>query len=363
MSKKKRKKNHQAQNPAPIVNNNAPEKVEVAEEVVPAQVTEEPVNEAPEESKVEETEALQEEVKAEKSNAEVEPEEASEEKPENKPEEKSEEKKAPKKKRKNDPLIEITKIKVISEETKSEIKKAIDEALDEEVEDITPLENAPVQTAGKISLRQVSSAIFGFFVLMFAVFGIISTVSRVTDYVQSLNDDSVLVEAFTELAAPLAATDASVFENVTAVSEDVLITAACWDIIFDPSESYTAVDGNYTVSFLDIDNRIAGLFGAGLTYSHKTVGDEELTFEYDEESGMYTIPAYPQAPAYIPKVVEYAQTAEGYKLRVEYVLPITELISDDVIADKVMIITLKTSGTEYVISSLELGELYTGQEL
>lgn len=358
MSKKKRKKNHQAPSQAPIVNNE-PEKVEANGEVAPAEVTEEPVNNAPEETKVEETEVLAEEAKAEESPAEVKAEEASEDKPEDK----SEEKKSPKKKRKSDPLIEITKIKVISEETKSGIKKAIDEALDEEVEDINPLENAAVQNAGKISLRQVSSAIFGFFVLLFAVFGIISTVSRITDYVQSLDDDSALVKTFTELAAPLAATDASVFENVTAVSEDVLITAACWDIIFDPSESYTAVDGNYTVSFLDIDNRIAGLFGAGLTYSHKTVGDEELTFEYDEESGMYTIPAYPQAPAYIPKLVEYAQTADGYKLRVEYVLPITELISNDVIADKVMIITLKTSGTEYVISSLELGELYTGQEL
>ncbi len=361
MSKKKRKKNHQAQNQAPIVNNNEPEKVEEAGEVAPAEVTEEPVNGATEETKAEATEVFNEEAKAEEADEEVKTEEATA--AEDMPEEKPEEKKATKKKRKNDSLIEITKIKVISEETKSEIKKAIDEALDEEVEDITPLENAPIQNAGKISLRQVSSAIFGFFVLVFAVFGIISTVSRVTNYVQSLDDDSALVEAFTKLAAPLAATDASVFENVTAVSEDVLITAACWDVIFNPSENYTAVDGNYTVSFLDIDNRIAGLFGAGLTYSHKTVGDEELAFEYDEESGMYTIPAYPQAPAYIPKLVEYAQTADGYKLRVEYVLPITELISSDVIADKVMIITLKTSGTEYVISSLELGELYTGQEL
>lgn len=358
MSKKQRKKNHQAQNQAPIVNNE-PEMVEEAGEVAPAEVTEEPVNGATEETKAEATEVFNEEAKAEEADTEVKTEEATAAEDMQKPEEK----KATKKKRKNDSLIEITKIKVISEETKSEIKKAIDEALDEEVEDITPLENAPIQNAGKISLRQISSAIFGFLVLVFAVFGIISTVSRVTNYVQSLDDDSALVEAFTKLAAPLAATDASVFENVTAVSEDVLITAACWDIIFDPSESYTAVDGNYTVSFLDIDNRIAGLFGAGLTYSHKTVGDEELTFEYDEESGMYTIPAYPQAPAYIPKPVEYAQTADGYKLRVEYVLPITELISSDVIADKVMIITLKTSGTEYVISSLELGELYTGQEL
>lgn len=360
MSKKKRKKNHQAQNQAPIVNNE-PAKVEEAGEVAPAEAVEEAVNCATEETKAEATEVFNEEAKAEEADEEVKTEEATA--AENMPEEKPEEKKATKKKRKNDSLIEITKIKVISEETKSGIKKAIDEALDEEVEDINPLENTAVQNAGKISLRQVSSAIFGFFVLVFAVFGIISTVSRVTNYVQSLDDDSALVEAFTELAAPLAATDASVFENVTAVSEDVLITAACWDIIFDPSESYTAVDGNYTVSFLDIDNRIARLFGAGLTYSHKTVGDEELTFEYDEESGMYTIPAYPQAPAYIPKLVEYAQTADGYKLRVEYVLPITELISSDVIADKVMIITLKTSGTEYVISSLELGELYTGQEL
>lgn len=348
MSKKKRKKNHQAQNSAPIVNKE-PEKVE---ETVSTEAYE-PEREAPadkttQEATEKEEPALQEDAPEMDMAEWAEP---------------QDDKRSSKKKRKNDSLVEITKIKVISEETKSGIKKAIDEALDESAEDIAPLENTAVQNTGKISLRQISSTIFGFFVLMFAVFGIVSTVSRITDYVQSLDDDSALIDTFTALAAPLAATDASVFDNALSVSEDVLITAACWDIIFDPSASYTAVDGNYTVSFLDIDKRIAELFGSGLTYAHKTVGDEELTFEYDEDLGMYTIPAYPQAPSYIPKVVEYTQTDDGYKIKVEYVLPVTLLIDADVTSDKVMIVTLRSSGTGYVISALELGELYTGQEL
>lgn len=350
MSKKKHKKHH-----APQAKPSSEPKVEAIE------ATEAPAEEVKEEAVPAEAEASKQNAEAVAENAQDEPEKADQEdvKPVN-----FTETKPSKKKKKSDSLVEITKIKVISEETKSEFKKALGEALDEDAEDLGHPENtAAIQNATKISLRQVASTLFGFFVLLFAIFGIISTVSRVTAYVQSLNDDSVMVESFTDLVSPLVAADTSVFEDAKMISEDVLITSACWDIIFNPDTSYTAVDGQYTVSYLDIDKRIAGLFGAGLTYTHKTVGDEELVFEYDEDSGMYTIPAYPKAPAYVAKVVEYAPTSEGYKLKVEYVLPMTELINADVTPDKVMIFSLRASGSGYVISSLELGELITGLEL
>lgn len=271
-----------------------------------------------------------------------------------------------KKAKKRETGIEITKIKIISEERKQEvgkIKQALGEALDESADELVPTESSmPAQVARKISLKQIASALFGFFVLVFAVFGIVFCSMYITDYIDSKNDDSALRTQLTDLVAPLTAMDASTFENVNAISEDVLLTAACWDIIINPSSNYVAENGYYTISYLEIDKRITSLFGSNLSYAHKTVGDEELLFEYDEETGMYSIPAHSKMPSYTASIVEYAPTADGYKIKVAYTMPIYEFINATSSPDKVMLYTVKTSASGYTISSLELSEVITGIE-
>lgn len=256
--------------------------------------------------------------------------------------------------------IEITKIKII-EERKQEagkIKQALGEALDESADELVHSEsNMTAQVAKKISLKQIASSLFGFFVLVFAIVGIVSCSMYITNYIDRRNDDSALRTQLTDLVAPLTAMDASTFENVNSISEDVLLTAACWDIIINPSSNYTAENGYYTISYLEIDKRITSLFGSSLSYTHKTVGDEELLFEYNDETGTYSIPAHSRMPSYTASIVEYAPTADGYKIKVAYTMPIYEFINATSSADKVMLYTVKSSDTGYIISSLELSEV------
>lgn len=262
--------------------------------------------------------------------------------------------------------IEITEIKIISEEHKQElgkIKQVLGEALDENADELTQSDGGiTAQVARKISLKQVSSSLFGFFVLVFAIIGIVACSMYITDYIEQENDDSELRAELTALVSPLTAMDASTFESVNTITEDVLLTAACWDIIINPSSGYTVDNGYYTVSYLEIDKRIAMLFGGNLAYTHKTVGDEELLFEYDEDTGMYSIPAHSKMPSYTANIVEYAPTADGYKIKVAYTLPIYEFINSAASADKIMLYTVKSSDTGYTIVSLEMGELIIGIE-
>ncbi len=265
--------------------------------------------------------------------------------------------------------VEITKITVIGEETRQEAKragenlmKALDEALDENAEDLEHPESGALQTAKKLSLRRLAVSAFGFFMTVFAVVGIIASVSYIADYMSSNSDDSLLREEFLLAVAPLTASDSSTFEDPQAVSEDMLITCACWDIILNPEE-HKQQNGYYIVSEFDIDKHIASLFGSGLSYTHKTVGDVDLRFILHESSGMYEIPAYPQSPAYIPKISSYTAIDGGYKLEVEYYQPITEIVKGDATAEKIMIYTLKENGEEYIITSLEISQLITGGEL
>lgn len=243
------------------------------------------------------------------------------------------------------------------------VKEAIDDALDENADELASSEPETVTNAANISLRSVASAVFGFVVLVFAVIGIFATANRIVDYIRAQSDDTRLVKSFESLVLPLTAFDATVFEDTSVLSEDVIITAACWDAILNPSATFTQDGGNYTVSYLDIDARVAKLFGSGLVYTHKTVGDVELLFEYDEDTKMYTLPAYPKTVAYLPVLESYEKTEEGFDLRIKYVYPITTVTTGTVPTEKIMVYGVAPKDLGYVITSLELAEVVTDETI
>ncbi len=248
-------------------------------------------------------------------------------------------------------------------EIRGEVKEVIDDALDENADELATSEPETVTSAANISLRSVASAVFGFVILVFAVIGIIATSNRVVNYIKLQSDDTRLVKSFESLVLPLTVFDSAVFEDTSVLSEDVIITAACWDAILNPSVTFSEDGGNYIVSYLDIDARVAKLFGTGLEYAHKTVGDVELLFEYDEETRMYTLPAYPKTVAYLPALESYEKTEAGYELRVKYVYPITTVTAGKVPTEKIMIYTVEQRDLGYVITSLKIGEVVIDETL
>lgn len=173
-------------------------------------------------------------------------------------------------------------------ELDDQLKEMIDDALDENVENLGIMDDSSSQSSG-ISLSQVLTTLFGLFVIGFAVFGIITAGLKIHGYVEYKKSNIERIQYFERLVLPLSACDAPTFENVSALNNDVIISAACWDIILSPSTSYVPENGSYKISYLDIDTRINKLFGKGLTYTHTTVGDEELMFVYDEKTEIIVI--------------------------------------------------------------------------
>lgn len=236
------------------------------------------------------------------------------------------------------------------------VKEIIDDALDENAEDlgVTDEQTVPISSAG---MTKALSAVFGAVILIFAIYGIITAAVKIKDYTEAKNDNSELTAYFESLVLPLSASDIPAFEGVSSLNRDVLITAACWDVILSPSATYAVENGYYTVSYLELDTRINKLFGKGLEYAHGTVGDEELTFEYDEATGMYKIPTAPRAPAYYPSVDNLEPFENGYVLTVGYRTPVTKWISTESSPDKIMLISVTPGDIGYTVSSVEVGEI------
>jgi len=237
-----------------------------------------------------------------------------------------------------------------------QFKEMIDDALDENVENLGILDDSTSPSSG-ISLSQVLTTLFGLFVIGFAIFGIVTAGIKIHDYAEYKKSNIERIEYFERLVLPLSACDAPTFENVSVLNNDVIISAACWDIILSPSTSYVPENGSYKISYLDIDARINKLFGKGLTYTHTTVGDEELMFVYDEETGMYSIPTTPRTLAYFACVDELVPDGNGYILTVSYKTPLTNWISTNTSADKIMTYRVVGNGLTYNISSLEIKEI------
>lgn len=246
-------------------------------------------------------------------------------------------------------------------ETSDQVMEIIDDALDENTEDLGLTDEAPAALSS-FSLNSILTVIFGIVVLGFAIYGIISSAKSIKSYADAKKANTEKIQLFENLILPLCASDAPTFEGASTINSDVAITAACWDIILSPSSSYVAENGYYTISYLDIDIRINKLFGKGVSYTHTSVGDQEILFEYDEDSGMYTIPAYPKL-VYFPTVDKLEQTDTGFIATVSYHPPVTNWTTGKIATDKVMIYTLTGSGITYSITALEVGEIVNTQEL
>ncbi len=271
--------------------------------------------------------------------------------------EQSESKKSKRKKR----------IKEISENAEKErkeideqVKEIIDDALDEDSESLGVSEDTDEAPAVNISLSQILTAIFGLVVLGFAIFGIVTAVIDYRAYVESKSDNSALISSLERLVLPLSAADVPSFESTSLLNQDVIITAACWDVILNPSSTYTSENGYYSISYFEIDSRIIKLFGSGLSYTHGTVGDEELSFEYDETTGMYSIPVSPRSMAYYAAIQDIEATENGYTIQIAYYVPIAEWTSTESSPEKIMTCTVTGSGLSYTISSLQVSEIVSG---
>lgn len=241
-----------------------------------------------------------------------------------------------------------------------ELEENILEALDEDAAELTDdseMSEPETPQVKTLSLAQVAHAVFGLFLIVFSIIGICATAFKISDMIKAQKDNSEQLQYFESFVMPLVAGDTPIFDGAASLNEDVIIASACWDVIFNPSIHYEQTNGVYKVSYIDIDRRITKLFGSGLSYTHKTVGDIELTFEYDEVSGMYLIPAYPRSPAYYPEVCAISNVQNGMELTVKYRLPITNWIGSLDTVEKTMIYTVVLVENGYNITAVRIGEI------
>ena len=225
----------------------------------------------------------------------------------------------------------------------------------ERTEEPAPAEPAPQEAQQEAAVLKDSAQkgdwkmiAFGAVVLVFAVIGLISTISLVSSGVASLIRQDSRQEEYEWFITPLVLQDPPQFESPEELTDSTIITAGVWRLIMNEDTSkYPVDDLNFiTVPATDVEVQIRALFG-DVDYTHQSVGDSTLMITYEEESGSYVFPASPHVLAYTPDVQEIERTEDGaILLTVGYIPPgpvwqgDTEGRRYQPSADKVMEITL-----------------------
>lgn len=254
-------------------------------------------------------------------------------------------------------------------ETIETIKHIIDDALDEDTEELAelvsdePEAEIPVRSEpgqGKKRLYMIT----GIIVILLAIVGLISTVNFSVAKIKEFADNTQQKNEFAKFIYPIVICDPAPFNQTVKLRSDTMITAAIWDIILYEDKSKYESDFDYIiVPELDVEQHATKLFGSGLSFTHESILGADIQFYYEEAIKSYRIPANPKYFTYSPYIEDITRVGESYTLTVGYVSPTPAwltLTSDEAPEpEKYVEYVVSKRGSEYTLVAIQESALET----
>lgn len=265
------------------------------------------------------------------------------------------------------PLVERKPAKAPRPKYESKLVARLQDALEEDVDEIEMLTALPALTDGKeMTLtkkqrnhRRLYFCVGVFFFLLAAV-GLISIAGRSWQGVSAFTKNTSQKDEFADFIAPLVVMDIPDFTDSAELDSDQMVTAAIWRFIMQGDFSrYQQTLGVVTVPALDIDTYAAQLFGSDLTLSHKTLGQGNLRFYFSEDTNSYNIPTTPAFFSYQPVVETLQKSGDLYTLTVAYQQETPSWQADQTmapIAKRVTYVVEETKDQKRIVSVQTLAE-------
>lgn len=259
----------------------------------------------------------------------------------------------------SDDLVRIEAGEKFSDITNGPIKKALSGALGEdlnEIEELATVEEQPIRKRRTTFKRSMYFSL-GVFVSVMSLIGIIFTVNFSINTVKNIADNTAQKNEFAKYIYPLVVVDAPSFEEGTKPPIEVMLTSAIWNIIINKDKTkYENIDGYITVPASDVEVEATNLFGKGITFTHQTLGDTSLYFDYSEETKSYIVPVSPHYLPYSPKVEDIKKVNDSrFELKVGYYPPVQSWLpaGTKAVPDKYMTYILEKQGKKYSIISIK----------
>lgn len=253
-------------------------------------------------------------------------------------------------------------------ETIETIKHIIDDALDEDTEELAELVSdepeAEIPAAETGQGKKRLYMITGIIVILLALVGLYSTVIFSIDKIKDFADNTQQKNEFAKFIYPIVICDPAPFDQTVKLRSDTMITAAIWDIILYEDKSKYESDFDYIiVPELDVEQHATKLFGSGLSFTHESILGADIQFYYEEAIKSYRIPANPKYFTYSPYIEDISRVGESYTLTVGYVSPTPAwltLTSDEAPEpEKYVEYVVSKRGNEYTLVAIQESALET----
>ncbi len=211
--------------------------------------------------------------------------------------------------------------------------------------------------------RRRTRQFLGLALAVLIVVGAVSIVNYGINVVRTAMNDTSMADEYKARIAPFVWFDVLPFEKLEDANQDTLKQAVLWGVLNQTgTDKITRNErGEALVPAIEIDRYAAALFGPDFEFKHASFSDpvEGLEYTYDEEAGMYVVPATGIMPYYDATVVDITRAGGGVrKVVVGYVQ--TYNANDEVIATpdyehpaKYMDYLFRRDGNDYYLYAIQ----------
>ena len=208
---------------------------------------------------------------------------------------------------------------------KSRVTSALEGILDENPDEIISERSEKteddVKTPKKRHFKKKLYTVLGVVFSIFAVIGIVATVTKCAGLLKSFTSGEVKKDSFTQMIYPAVIMDIESFNSPEEATSEQVITATLWSIIMDDSKSSkyeSSLGDTVSIPDVDVEKYAVELFGEDLpTFEHCTVGPVESRFYYSD--GAYNVRLRPIIFTYSPEIKSIVKSGSNYTLTVDYI--------------------------------------------
>lgn len=206
--------------------------------------------------------------------------------------------------------------------------------------------------------------ITGIAVIILSVIGLISTVRFAADKISYVLNNTEQKNEMAKALYPLVICDPAPFDDVSKLSGDTVVSAACWEIILNYDTDVYTKDFDYiTVPAADIEQAAADLFGEGLAVNHTSIINSDIQFYYNQEKQSYRIPYSPKYFSYSPVIEEISADGNLYTVEVGCLTPTPSWFAQyndtELAPEKYVNYTLRKEQDSYIIVSAAISDRNT----
>jgi len=178
--------------------------------------------------------------------------------------------------------------------------------------------------SGKSAVKDVrKKAVIGAVFVILCLIGLYNVIAYCYGVTSNILQNTAQKEKFEKMLLPVVMFDPVEFEDPKTYDELAMMQSAIWSVLLGENrDNYQYGDNaQLIIPSSDIDVAAARLFGPDIKINHRSFGDYEVTYLYDEAIKSYHVPIVGLVSFYTPQVTEITKKDGEVILKVAYIAP------------------------------------------